>query len=148
MPTTQTNEARRREPDSRPAAAASLLEASEQAIMGKTVELALRGDKSAIRLCIQQIAARRRAAPAPCRLPPLEKPADAVAAMRAIAASLERGELTAAAALRLAKVVDVYVSALAAGELAERLARLERIGAPALTRLAEQLADDRKDRAR
>ena len=59
-------------------------------------------------------------------LPPIEKPADSVAAAAAIAAAVAAGELTAAEAARLAKVVDVYVHALDSKGFDERLGKLEK----------------------
>jgi hypothetical protein len=58
-------------------------------------------------------------------LPPIEKPADSVAAAQAIVAAVAAGDLTAAEAAGLAKVVDVYVRAVETKGFDERLTKLE-----------------------
>jgi hypothetical protein len=74
-------------------------------------------------------------------LPPIEKPADSVEAMASIAAAVAAGDLTAAEAAELAKVVDVYVRALDSKGFDERLSALEKeingtrgVAAPAAVR--------------
>jgi len=59
-------------------------------------------------------------------LPPLEKAVDSVEAMANIAAAVAAGDLTAAEAAELAKVVNVYVGALASQAFEERLSALEK----------------------
>jgi len=58
-------------------------------------------------------------------LPPLAKPADSVAAAAKIVAAVAAGELTPSEAADLAKVVDVYVRAIATKAFDERLTKLE-----------------------
>ena len=67
-------------------------------------------------------------------LPAIEKPADSVEAAASIAAAVAAGELTATEAAELAKVVDLYVGALATRGFDERLSKLEKgiSGAPAV----------------
>jgi len=62
----------------------------------------------------------------PRELPPLEKAVDSVEALACIAAAVAAGELTAAEAAELAKVVDAYVGALASKAFEERLSALEK----------------------
>ena len=66
-------------------------------------------------------------------LPPIENPADSVEAVASIAAAVAAGDLTAAEAALLAKVVDVYVRTLDSRGFNERLSKLEKeiSGAPA-----------------
>ena len=65
--------------------------------------------------------------------PPIENPADSVEAVASIAAAVAAGDLTAAEAALLAKVVDVYVRTLDSRGFNERLSKLEKeiSGAPA-----------------
>jgi hypothetical protein len=74
-------------------------------------------------------------------LPPIEKAADSVEAMTSIAAAVAAGDLTAAEAAELAKVVDVYVRALDSKGFDDRLSALEKeingtrgVAAPAAVR--------------
>jgi len=71
--------------------------------------------------------------PIAVELPPIENAADSVEAVASIAAAVAAGELTATEAAELAKVVDVYVGALASRGFEERLSKLENesSGAPA-----------------
>src|SRR5262249_60941309 len=64
--------------------------------------------------------------PIAVELPPIEKPADSVEAAASIAAAVAAGDLTATEAAQLAKIVDVYVGALASRGFDERLSKLEK----------------------
>jgi F0F1-type ATP synthase gamma subunit len=114
--------------------AQELLAARVQSIAGKLIELAEGGDMRAIRVCMDRLVPAIKDQPIAVELPPIEKPADSVAAAAAIAAAVAAGELTAAEAARLAKVVDVYVHALDSKGFDERLGKLEKEirGAPAV----------------
>ena len=114
--------------------AQELLAARVESIAGKLIELAEGGDMRAIRVCMDRLVPAIKDQPIAVELPPIEKPADSVAAAAAIAAAVAAGELTAAEAARLAKVVDVYVRALDSKGFDERLGKLEKDiwGAPAV----------------
>jgi hypothetical protein len=114
--------------------AQELLAARVESIAGKLIELAEGGDMRAIRVCMDRLVPAIKDRPIAVELPPIEKPADSVAAAAAIAAAVAAGELTAAEAARLAKVVDVYVRALDSKGFDERLGKLEKEirGAPAV----------------
>jgi F0F1-type ATP synthase gamma subunit len=105
--------------------AQELLAARVESIAGKLIELAEGGDMRAIRVCMDRLVPAIKDQPIAVELPPIEKPADSVAAAAAIAAAVAAGELTAAEAARLAKVVDVYVRALDSKGFDERLGKLE-----------------------
>jgi len=114
--------------------AQELLSARVESIAGKLIELAERGDMRAIRVCMDRLVPMVKHQPIAVELPPIEKPADSVEAAASIAAAVAAGELTATEAAQLAKVVDVYVSALASKGFDERLSKLEKesSGAPAV----------------
>ena len=92
--------------------AQELLAARVESIAGKLIELAEGGDMRAIRVCMERLVPAPQHQPIAVELPPIEKPADSVEAAATIAAAVAAGELTAAEAARLAKVVDVYYHAL------------------------------------
>ena len=106
--------------------AQELLAARVESIAGKLIELAEGGDMRAIRVCMERIVPAPQHQPIAVELPPIEKPADSVEAAATIAAAVAAGELTAAEAARLAKVVDVYVRALDSKGFDERLGKLEK----------------------
>jgi hypothetical protein len=106
--------------------AQELLAARVESIAGKLIELAEGGDMRAIRVCMDRLAPVIKHQPIAVELPPMEKPADSVEAAASIAAAVAAGELTATEAAELAKVVDVYVGALASRGFDERLSKLEK----------------------
>src|SRR5262245_16487227 len=95
-----------------------------EAIGRKAIEMAKQGDMAAIRLCMDRLSPARKGEPVAFELPPLDKPADSVAAAEIVAA-VAAGELTPSEAAELAKVIDVYVRAIATKAFDERLTKLE-----------------------
>jgi F0F1-type ATP synthase gamma subunit len=108
------------------ALAQNLLSERVEGIARKVIELAEQGDMAAIRVCMERLVPPIKHQPVAVELPPIEKPADSVEAMASIAAAVAAGDLTAAEAAELAKVVDVYVGALATRGFDERLSALEK----------------------
>jgi len=102
----------------------SLLADDAEAIGRKAIAMAKQGDMAAIRLCMDRLAPVRKGEPVAFELPPLDKPADSVAAAEIVAA-VAAGELTPSEAAELAKVIDVYVRAIATKGFDERLTKLE-----------------------
>jgi hypothetical protein len=104
----------------------NLLSYEAEAIGRKAVEMAIKGDMAAIRLCMDRLAPPRKEEPIAFELPPLEKPADSVAAAATLVAAVAEGELTPSEAAQLAKVIEVYVRAIETKIFDERLASLEK----------------------
>jgi len=102
----------------------SLFADDAEAIGRKAIAMAKQGEMAAIRLCMDRLAPPRKGEPVAFELPPLDKPADSVAAAEIVAA-VAAGELTPSEAADLAKVVDVYVRAIATTAFDERLTKLE-----------------------
>ena len=103
----------------------SLLADDAEAIGRKAIAMAKQGDMAAIRLCMDRLAPVRKGEPVAFELPPLDKPADSVAAAAEIVAAVAAGELPPSEAAELAKVIDVYVRAIATKGFDERLTKLE-----------------------
>src|SRR6266508_2331179 len=104
----------------------NLLSYEAEAIGRKAVEMAIKGGMAAIRLCRDRLAPARKEEPIAFELPPLEKPADSVAAAATLVAAVAEGELTPSEAAQLAKVIEVYVRAIETKVFDERLASLEK----------------------
>src|SRR5262249_6524375 len=102
-----------------------LLADDAQAIGRKAIAMEKQGDMAAIRLCMDRLSPVRKGEPVAFELPPLNKPADSVAAAAEIVAAVAAGELTPSEAAELAKVGDGYGRAVAATALDERLTKLE-----------------------
>jgi hypothetical protein len=107
-------------------AAETLLEGEAEALSRKAVEVALRGDVSALRLCLDRIVPPRRDRPVCFELPAMTESKDAMTASAAIVAAVAAGELTPIEAAELSKVVDSYARTLQAVEFEERLSNLEK----------------------
>ena len=114
--------------------AQELLSARVESIAGKLIELAESGDMRAIRVCMERLMPVIKHQPIAVELPPIETAADSVEAVASIAAAVAAGELTAPEAAELAKVVNVYVGALATQAFEARLTALEKgtYGTPAV----------------
>src|SRR5262249_60669627 len=92
----------------------------------KVIEFHEGANRAPIRGCMERLAPPIKHQPVAVELPPLEKAADSVEALACIAAAVAAGDLTAAEAAELAKVVEVYVGALASRAFEERLSALEK----------------------
>ena len=107
-------------------AAETLLEGEAEALSRKAVELALRGDVSALRLCLDRIVPPRKDRPVRFELPKMMESKDALTASAAIVAAVAAGELTLTEAAELSKVIDGYARTLQAVEFEARLTKLEK----------------------
>ena len=108
-----------------------LLEADGEALARKAIDLAKGGDLVALRMCMDRLMPARKHEPVAFELPRLDTAADTVTAAATIVAAVAAGELAPSEAADIAKVVDIYVRALATQGFEERLAKLEGGPAPA-----------------
>jgi hypothetical protein len=120
-------------PDGRPAgvpnrktlAAAMLLDGEAEALTRKAVELALAGDPTAMRLCLERILPPRRERAVHFALPPIESAADIAPAMKAVAEALAEGLITPGEGEAVARIVDTFVRAIETSDFERRLKALE-----------------------
>jgi hypothetical protein len=98
------------------------LEPHVKTIVQQLVDLAQKGDPTALRLCLERISPPLRERPLQFELPPIEVPADAVAAIAAITGGLADGELSAKEGLELARMVRTCVEILVLARREERVA--------------------------
>jgi hypothetical protein len=103
----------------------ALLDGEAEKLTRKAVDMALNGDTTALRLCLERIAPARRDRPIPFELPPLVKATDAVQAAAAVMAAVAQGELTPLEAGEFSKLIDSFTKALEVSEIEARLAKLE-----------------------
>ena len=108
--------------------AEALLDGEAEGLTRKVLEMALAGDTVALRLCLERILPPRRERPVRFRLPALQTPADAAAAMAAIATEVADGNLMPSEAGELSKLVDAYVRAVEANDFDQRLRAIEARG--------------------
>lgn len=103
-----------------------LLEPHAATLVAKAVELAKNGDVGALRLCLERLVPQAREEPVRFKLPPIQKLEDCAKAQGAIVAAVAAGELLPSQGRDLAALVDGQRAAYETGELADRLAAIER----------------------
>jgi hypothetical protein len=106
-------------------AALALLDGEAGALTRKAVEMALAGDTTALRLCLERIAPPRRDAPVQFTLPRMETARDAAMAAGAVLKAVAAGELTPNEGAHLMALVETYRRTLETTELEARVAALE-----------------------
>jgi hypothetical protein len=102
-------------------AAAALLAGESEALTRRAVELALGGDPTAMRLCIERVLPACRERAVKFALPPIESAADIAAAMKAVTSALADGAITPGEAATIAAVVDTFVRAIETSDFDRRL---------------------------
>jgi hypothetical protein len=105
--------------------AQALLDGEAEALTRKCVELALDGDRAALKLCLERLVPRRPRAVA-LDLPQIASTADLAPAIAAIAHAVAAGGLTPYDGAELARIFDAYAHAAEFGEFERRLALVER----------------------
>jgi hypothetical protein len=101
-----------------------LLDGEAEALTRKAVELALAGDMTALRICLDRILPARKDRPITFELPAIDRAADAKAASAALLAAVAAGSLTLSEAAEVGKLIDAYLKAI---EVTEILARIEKL---------------------
>jgi hypothetical protein len=103
----------------------ALLDGEAEVLTRKAVELALEGDTTALRLCLERIAPPRREAPVTVEIPTIETAGDLPKAIAVLLQAAGRGDLTPGEAGRLAALVGEAGKAIEAHDIELRLRRLE-----------------------
>lgn len=105
----------------------SLLDGQAEALTQKAIDLALAGDMAALRLCLERILPPRKDRPVNFAFPKLENAKEAATIMSAVLTAVAAGDLTPTEASEIGKLVDIFVKAVEASDLTERLERLEKM---------------------
>lgn len=103
----------------------ALLDGEAEALTRKAVEMALAGDGTALRLCLERIAPARKDTPVQFDLPPMKTAQDASEAAQAVLQAVSAGDLTPMEAATVMALVDTYRRTLELTEIEKRLAALE-----------------------
>ena len=106
-------------------AALALLDGEAETLTRKAVEMALGGDVTALRLCLERIAPPRKDVPVAFALPAMQSAADAAAAAAAVLAAVAGGDLTPTEGAAIMALIEVYRRALETTELEARVTALE-----------------------
>lgn len=103
----------------------TLLEGEHDKLTRKAIDMALAGDTTAMRLCLDRIAPPRKDAPISFDLPPIKTAADTVSASCALLQAVSEGEVTPDEAGRVMALLTAHKSLVEAGDLEARIAALE-----------------------
>jgi hypothetical protein len=102
-----------------------LLDGEAEALTRRALELALEGDRAALKLCLERIIPPRRSRPVPLGVPPVSGTGDLGATMAAITNAAIAGRITPGEAAELARVVEIFVRAVETSDFDRRLEELE-----------------------
>ena len=102
-----------------------LLDGEATALSRKAVELALAGDPTALRLCLDRTVAPRRDRPVELSLPPINSAADILGAIKAVADAVGRGGITPGEGFALSQMIESFLRAIDASDFDNRLRQLE-----------------------
>lgn len=102
-----------------------LLEGEAEALSRKAVEMALQGDTTALRLCLERLAPPRKHAPVSFPLPQMSTARDAAQAAGATLQAVCEGDITPVEGAQIMALVDSFRRALEVSEFEARLIALE-----------------------
>ena len=102
-----------------------LLRGEAEGLTRKAVDLALSGDTTALRLCLERIAPPRKDAPVNFDLPEMSNSSEAVQAASAILSAVADGDITPHEGATVMGLVENYRRVLETSEIDARIAALE-----------------------
>jgi hypothetical protein len=93
-------------------AAESLLEGEAEALTRKAIALALAGDTTALRLCIERLVPPRKDRPIALDLPPIASAADVANAVAAVLQAVAEGRVTPSEAMAVTSLIEALGRAI------------------------------------
>jgi hypothetical protein len=102
-----------------------LLAEHGEALMKKSIVLALQGDRIALRLCLERLVPPSKQSPVQFDLPPIATAADLGRAQQAVLKALSRGQLTPAEATAIGALLENRRRMIESVDLEARLEVLE-----------------------
>ncbi len=105
----------------------ALLDGEAEGLTRKAVDLAMAGDTTALRLCLDRLCPPRKDRTVSFDLPPMKAPADAVAAMSALLAAVAKGDVTPGEAQTIAVVIEAQRRTIECEDHERRLRALEEV---------------------
>ncbi len=102
-----------------------LLEGEAEKISRKALDMALEGDTTALRLCLERIAPARKDAPVRFDLPPINTAQEASQAASAVLLAVSEGEITPLEGATVMALVENYRRVLETSEFEARITALE-----------------------
>ena len=105
----------------------TLLDGDAERLTRKAIELAMEGDTTALRLCLERIAPPRKDSPTRFALPHIDKPKDTPKAVHSVLKAVSEGELTPQEAQSISNIVETWRRSIETAELVERIEVLENV---------------------
>lgn len=102
-----------------------LLDGEAEALTRKAVEMALSGDVTALRLCLERLAPPRKDAPLAFDVPDMTCAADAAKALAGVLKAVSEGQITPAEGSTVAALIESYRKTLETSDLEARISALE-----------------------
>jgi hypothetical protein len=102
-----------------------LLEGEAEGLTRKAIEMALEGDTTALRLCLDRIAPARKDAPISLELPPITSARDAVVASSAVLSAVAAGEISPSEAASVMRLLVAHRGVVETADLERRIEALE-----------------------
>ena len=103
----------------------ALLEGQHEALTSKAVEMALDGDTTALRLCLDRLAPPKKDSPLSLDLPLVRSAKEAIAASSMVLAAVSAGEISPDEAGRVMALLSAHKAIIEAGDHELRIAELE-----------------------
>ncbi len=104
----------------------SLLEGEGEALARKAIELALEGDTTALRLCLERLIPPAKDKPLSLKLPNAVTVSEIAGAVAEVLKAVAAGEITPSEGQAVAALLDQHRKALETAELERRIEALER----------------------
>lgn len=102
-----------------------LLEGEAEGLTRKAIDMALEGDTTALRLCLERLAPARRDVTVEFDLPHIESAQEAAQAARAVLQAVSDGRMTPSEAATVMALVESFRKTLEMTEIEQRIAALE-----------------------
>lgn len=103
----------------------ALLDGEAEKLARKAVEMALNGDTTAMRLCLERICPPRRERSIAFPTPTVVNPQDTVQAIGTVIAAVTTGEITPSEGQAVASLLDTQRKIIESSEIEQRLRSLE-----------------------
>ena len=102
-----------------------LLQGEAEGLTRKAVDMALEGDTTALRLCLERIAPPRKDTPVSFALPSMQSATEAAEAAQAVLQAVSDGEMTPLEAASVMGLVETYRRTLETSDFETRIRALE-----------------------
>ena len=108
-------------------AAEVLLDGESEKLTRKAIDLALEGDTTALRLCLERILSPRRDRPISLVLPAIQSIKDATEAMGILTNAVSNGKITPMEGQVMSGTIENYIKSIESAEFEQRLINLENL---------------------